>query len=140
MTNMKSTVETLTSRMDTAEDGIKENKTNITKTADSLIAEVESRKTKDSELEDNVSKISQHATEISTRVTSLYTEGNLLWGGDVRGMVKKQYGVFTSERVSVKKGLSYTVAARMWLVAKKDYPTQPAMDGHVIHLYVFKPD
>lgn len=143
VTNMKGTVETLTSRMDTAEDGIKENKTNITKTAEGLDAEVSARKTTDNKLnglDEDMSKISQRATEISTRVTSLYTEGNLLWGGDVRGMVKKQYGVFTSERVSVKKGLSYTVAARMWLVAKKDYPTQPAMDGHVIHLYVFKPD
>lgn len=143
VTDMKGTVETLTSRMDTAEDGIKENKTNITKTAEGLDAEVSAREITDNKLgkmDEDMSKISQRATEISTRVTSLYTEGNLLWGGDVRGMVKKQYGVFTSDRVSVKKGLSYTVAARMWLVAKKDYPTQPAMDGHVIHLYVFKPD
>lgn len=143
VTDMKSTVETLTSRMDTAEDGIKENKTNITKTAEELNTEVSAQKITDNKLgklDEDMSKISQRATEISTRVTSLYTEGNLLWGGDVRGMVKKQYGVFTSDRVSVKKGLSYTVAARMWLVAKKDYPTQPAMDGHVIHLCVFKPD
>lgn len=117
--------------------------TKIRETAEGLDAEVRARKITDNKLgkmDEDVSKISQRATEISTRVTSLYTEGNLLWGGDVRGMVKKQYGVFTSDRVSVKKGLSYTVATRMWLVAKKDYPTQPAMDGHVIHLYVFKPD
>lgn len=117
--------------------------TKIRETAEGLSTEVSKRETTDrnlGKLNESVSKISQSADEISTRVTSLYTEGNLLWGGDVRGMVKKQYGVFTSDRVSVKKGLSYTVAARMWLVAKKDYPTQPAMDGHVIHLYAFKPD
>lgn len=117
--------------------------TKIRETAECLSTEVSKRETTDrnlGKLNESVSKISQSADENSTRVTSLYTEGNLLWGGDVRGMVKKQYGVFTSDRVSVKKGLSYTVAARMWLVAKKDYPTQPAMDGHVIHLYAFKPD
>lgn len=140
VSDMKQTVDSFEKWKENANGKIEANTAYIKKTADGLSAEVESRKTKDSELEDNVSKISQRATEISTRVTSLYTEGNLLWGGDVRGMVKKQYGVFTSNRVSVKKGLSYTVAARMWLVAKKDYPTQPAMDGHVIHLYVFKPD
>lgn len=140
VSDMKQTVDSFEKWKEDANGKIDANTANIKKTADGLSAEVESLKTKDSELEDNVSKISQRATEISTRVTSLYTEGNILWGGDVRGMVKKQYGVFTSNRVSVKKGLSYTVAARMWLVAKKDYPTQPAMDGHVIHLYVFKPD
>lgn len=117
--------------------------TKIRETAEGLSTEVSKRETTDrnlGKLNESVSKISQSADEISTRVTSLYAEGNLLWGGDVRGMVKKQYGVFISNRVSVKKGLSYTVTARMWLTAKSGYPAQPAMDGHVIHLYAFKPD
>lgn len=117
--------------------------TKIRETAEGLSTEVSKRETTDrnlGKLNESVSKISQSSDEISTRVTSLYTEGNLLWGGDVRGMVRKQYGVFISDRVSVKKGLSYTVTARMWLTAKSGYPAQPAMDGHVIHLFAFKRD
>lgn len=117
--------------------------TKIRETAEGLSTEVSKRETTDrnlGKLNESVSKISQSADEISTRVASLYTEGNLLWGGDVRGMVRKQYEVLRSARISVKKGLSYTVTARMWLTAKSGYPAQPAMDGHVIHLYAFKPD
>lgn len=117
--------------------------TKIRETAEGLSTEVSRRETTDrnlGKLNESVSKISQSADEISARVTSLYTEGNLLWGGDVRGMVRKQYEVLRSARISVKKGLSYTVTARMWLTAKSGYPAQPALDGHVIHLYAFKPD
>jgi hypothetical protein len=142
--DMKKSVDSFEKWKEDANGKIEANTAKITKTADGLSAEVESRKATDGnldKLEDNVSKISQRADEISTRVTSLYTDGNQLTGGDVRGSRAKRYQAYLSPVTThLKKGITYTVTARMWLEAKDGYPTQPKMDGHYMTMFVFTED
>lgn len=107
--------------------------TAITQSASGIKTEVEKVKNSIDGLQADVSKIDQKADSITTSVKSLYTYSNLLYGGDVKGMARKLYAVYYGQTVSVKKGLTYTVTARMWL-------EEPLMDGHHISLYVFKPD
>ena len=118
--------------------------TKIRETAEGLSTEVSKRETTDrnlGKLNESVSKISQSSDEISTRVTSLYTDGNLLTGGDVRGSRAKRYQAYDSPVTThLKKGITYTVTARMWMEAKDDYPTQPKMDGHYMTLFVYTKD
>lgn len=106
VTDMKSTVETLTSRIATAEDGIKENKTNITKTAEG----------------------------IKTTVKSLYTEGNLLWGANVMGMFRKMFRVYTSETIRVKAGITYTLTVKAWMRANTNNSQKPFYTDHAMRI------
>lgn len=132
----------LTSRMRDAEGGIKKNTQKITETADEYSRQLTQEK---NDREGAVSKlqtsIEATASGIRTTVSSLYTEGNLLTGGDVRGSRAKRYQAYVSPVTThLKKGITYTVTARMWLEAKDDYPTQPKMDGHFMTMYVFTED
>lgn len=135
----------LTSRMKNAEGGIKDNTQKITETAEKyerVLEQVDQEKTDrgNAELELKTS-IEATASGIRTTVSSLYTEGNLLTGGDVRGSRAKRYQAYVSPVTThLKKGITYTVTARMWLEAKDDYPTQPKMDGHFMTMYVFTED
>ena len=132
----------LTSRMKNAEGGIKDNTQKIKETADEYKRELE-QETSDRKGDVNNLKTSIEATAkgIRTTVSSLYTEGNLLTGGDVRGSRAKRYQAYVSPTTThLKKGITYTVTARMWLEAKDDYPTQPKMDGHFMTMYVFTED
>lgn len=144
VSDMKQTVDSFEKWKEDANGKIEVNTANIKKTADGLSAEIESREATDinlGKLEDNVSKISQRADEISTQVKSLYTEGNLLTGGDVKGSRAKRYQAYGSPVTThLRKGITYTVTARMWLEAKDGYPTQPKMDGHYMTMYVFTED
>lgn len=132
----------LTSRMRDAEGGIKKNTQKITETADEYSRQLTQEK---NDREGAVSKlqtsIEATAKGIRTTVRSLYMEGNLLTGGDVRGSRAKRYQAYVSPATThLKKGITYTVTARMWLEAKDDYPTQPKMDGHFMTMYVFTED
>lgn len=132
----------LSSRMSDAEGKIKSNTQKITETADEYKRELE-QETSDRKGDVNNLKTSIEATAkgIRTTVSSLYTEGNLLTGGDVRGSRAKRYQAYVSPATThLKKGITYTVTARMWLEAKDDYPTQPKMDGHFMTMYVFTED
>ena len=135
----------LTSRMKNAEGGIKDNTQKITETAEKyerVLEQVDQEKTDrgNAELELKTS-IETTASGIRTTVQSLYKEGNLLTGGDVRGSRAKRYQAYVSPTTThLKKGITYTVTARMWLEAKDDYPTLPKMDGHFMTMYVFTED
>ena len=135
----------LTSRMENAEGGIKDNTQKITETAEKyerVLEQVDQEKTDRGNAErDLKTSIEATASGIRTTVSSLYTEGNLLTGGDVRGSRAKRYQAYVSPVTThLKKGITYTVTARMWLEAKDDYPTQPKMDGHFMTMYVFTED
>ena len=139
---MEGNYSTLKSRMTTAEGDIKKNTQKITETADEYSRQLTQEK---NDREGAVSKlqtsIEATAKGIRTTVQSLYKEGNLLTGGDVRGSRAKRYQAYVSPVTThLKKGITYTVTARMWLEAKDDYPTQPKMDGHFMTMYVFTED
>lgn len=142
ISTMEGNYSTLKSRMTTAEGDIKKNTQKITETADEYSRQLTQEK---NDREGAVSKlqtsIEATASGIRTTVSSLYTEGNLLTGGDVRGSRAKRYQAYVSPVTThLKKGITYTVTARMWLEAKEDYPTQPKMDGHFMTMYVFTED
>ena len=142
ISTMEGNYSTLKSRMTTAEGDIKKNTQKITETADEYSRQLTQEK---NDREGAVSKlqtsIEATASGIRTTVSSLYTEGNLLTGGDVRGSRAKRYQAYVSPVTThLKKGITYTVTARMWLEAKDDYPTQPKMDGHFMTMYVFTED
>lgn len=142
ISTMEGNYSTLKSRMTTAEGDIKKNTQKITETADEYSRQLTQEK---NDREGAVSKlqtsIEATASGIRTTVSSLYTEGNLLTGGDVRGSRAKRYQAYVSPATThLKKGITYTVTARMWLEAKDDYPTQPKMDGHFMTMYVFTED
>lgn len=142
ISTMEGNYKNLTSRMRDAEGGIKKNTQKITETADEYSRQLTQEK---NDREGAVSKlqtsIEATASGIRTTVSSLYTEGNLLTGGDVRGSRAKRYQAYVSPATThLKKGITYTVTARMWLEAKDDYPTQPKMDGHFMTMYVFTED
>lgn len=139
--SMRETVDTLSSRMATAENGITDNKTRIEKTAESLEAEIGQRKTSEGAIQEKVTRLSATAAGLQTSVKSLYTEGNLLTGGDVKGSRAKRYQAYESPVTThLRKGITYTVTARMWMEAKEGYPTQPKMDGHHIMMFVYTKD
>ena len=142
ISTMEGNYSTLKSRMTTAEGDIKKNTQKITETADEYSRQLTQEK---NDREGAVSKlqtsIEATAKGIRTTVQSLYKEGNLLTGGDVRGSRAKRYQAYVSPVTThLKKGITYTVTARMWLEAKDDYPTQPKMDGHFMTMYVFTED
>ena len=142
ISTMEGNYTTLKSRMTTAEGDIKKNTQKITETADEYSRQLTQEK---NDREGAVSKlqtsIEATASGIRTTVQSLYKEGNLLTGGDVRGSRAKRYQAYVSPVTThLKKGITYTVTARMWLEAKDDYPTQPKMDGHFMTMYVFTED
>ena len=142
ISTMEGNYSTLKSRMTTAEGDIKKNTQKITETADEYSRQLTQEK---NDREGAVSKlqtsIEATASGIRTTVQSLYKEGNLLTGGDVRGSRAKRYQAYVSPVTThLKKGITYTVTARMWLEAKDDYPTQPKMDGHFMTMYVFTED
>lgn len=142
ISTMEGNYSTLKSRMTTAEGDIKKNTQKITETADEYSRQLTQEK---NDREGAVSKlqtsIEATAKGIRTTVSSLYKEGNLLTGGDVRGSRAKRYQAYVSPvTTNLKKGITYTVTARMWLEAKDDYPTQPKMDGHFMTMYVFTED
>lgn len=142
ISTMEGNYSTLKSRMTTAEGDIKKNTQKITETADEYSRQLTQEK---NDREGAVSKlqtsIEATAKGIRTTVSSLYTEGNLLTGGDVRGSRAKRYQAYLSPATThLKKGITYTVTARMWLEAKDDYPTQPKIDGHFMTMYVFTED
>lgn len=142
VSTMEGNYNSLSSRMSDAEGKIKSNTQKITETADEYKRELE-QETSDRKGDVNNLKTSIEATAsgIRTTVSSLYTEGNLLTGGDVRGSRAKRYQAYVSPVTThLKKGITYTVTARMWLEAKDDYPTQPKMDGHFMTMYVFTED
>lgn len=145
ISTMEGNYKDLTSRMKNAEGGIKDNTQKITETAEKyerVLEQVDQEKTDrgNAELELKTS-IEATASGIRTTVSSLYTEGNLLTGGDVRGSRAKRYQAYVSPVTThLKKGITYTVTARMWLEAKDDYPTLPKMDGHFMTMYVFTED
>lgn len=142
ISTMEGNFSELSSRMSDAEEGIKSNTQKITETAEVYKRELE-QETKDRENADQDLKTSIEATAagIKTTVKSLYTEGNLLTGGDVRGSRAKRYQAYESPVTThLRKGITYTVTARMWMEAKKGYPTQPKMDGHYITMFVYTKD
>lgn len=145
ISTMEGNYKELTSRMKNAEGGIEDNTQKITETAEKyerVLEQVDQEKTDrgNAELELKTS-IEATASGIRTTVQSLYKEGNLLTGGDVRGSRAKRYQAYVSPTTThLKKGITYTVTARMWLEAKDDYPTQPKMDGHFMTMYVFTED
>lgn len=135
----------LTRRVSDAEVDISTNSQKITETAEKyerVLEQVDQEKTDRGNAErDLKTSIEATAKGIRTTVSSLYTEGNLLTGGDVRGSRAKRYQAYVSPATThLKKGITYTVTARMWLEAKDDYPTQPKMDGHFMTMYVFTED
>lgn len=140
LSTMEGDYSSLVKRVGTAEYGISTNRSMITATESRLDARLNQTDAGLSGLLDSVTELSATAQGIDTKVESLYQEGNLLWGCDVRGLVKKQHQVLRSASVGVKKGLTYTVTARMWLLSKAGSPTLPAMDGHITSLYVHNSD
>lgn len=142
VSTMEGNYDSLSSRMSDAEGEIESNTQKIKETADEYKRELE-QETSDRKGDVNNLKTSIEATAkgIRTTVSSLYTEGNLLTGGDVRGSLAKRYQAYVSPVTThLKKGITYTVTARMWLEAKDDYPTQPKKDGHFMTMYVFTED
>lgn len=142
ISTMEGNFSELSSRMSDAEEGIKSNTQKITETAEVYKRELE-QETKDRENADQDLKTSIEATAagIKTTVKSLYTEGNLLTGGDVKGSRAKRYQAYESPVTThLRKGITYTVTARMWMEAKDGYPTQPKMDGHYITMFVYTKD
>lgn len=145
ISTMEGNYKDLTRRVSDAEVDISTNSQRITETAEKyerVLEQVNQEKTDrgNAELELKTS-IEATASGIRTTVSSLYTEGNLLTGGDVRGSRAKHYQAYVSPATThLKKGITYTVTARMWLEAKDDYPTQPKMDGHFMTMYVFTED
>lgn len=145
ISTMEGNYNSLYSRMSDAEVGIKDNTQKITETAEKyerVLEQVDQEKTDRGNAErDLKTSIEATAKGIRTTVSSLYTEGNLLTGGDVRGSRAKRYQAYVSPTTThLKKGITYTVTARMWLEAKDDYPTLPKMDGHFMTMYVFTED
>lgn len=145
ISTMEGNYNSLYSRMSDAEVGIKDNTQKITETAEKyerVLEQVDQEKTDRGNAErDLKTSIEATAKGIRTTVSSLYMEGNLLTGGDVRGSRAKRYQAYVSPATThLKKGITYTVTARMWLEAKDDYPTQPKMDGHFMTMYVFTED
>ena len=142
ISTMEGNFSELSSRMSDAEEGIKSNTQKITETADEYKRELETETSdRKGAVEKLKTSIEATAKGIRTTVSSLYTEGNLLTGGDVRGSRAKRYQAYGSPVTThLKKGITYTVTARMWLEAKDGYPTQPKMDGHYMTMYVFTKD
>lgn len=145
ISTMEGNYKDLTRRVSDAEVDISTNSQRITETAEKyerVLEQVDQEKTDRGNAErDLKTSIEATAKGIRTTVSSLYMEGNLLTGGDVRGSRAKRYQAYVSPATThLKKGITYTVTARMWLEAKDDYPTQPKMDGHFMTMYVFTED
>lgn len=145
ISTMEGNYKDLTRRVSDAEVDISTNSQKITETAEKyerVLEQVDQEKTDRGNAErDLKTSIEATAKGIRTTVSSLYMEGNLLTGGDVRGSRAKRYQAYVSPATThLKKGITYTVTARMWLEAKDDYPTQPKMDGHFMTMYVFTED
>lgn len=130
----------LTSRMENAEGGIKDNTQKITETAEKyerVLEQVDQEKTDrgNAELELKTS-IEATASGIRTTVQSLYKEGNLLWGANVAGMFQKQFRVYGSETITVKAGITYTLTVKAWLKADANDPQQPFYTNHAMRIAV----
>lgn len=130
----------LTSRMENAEGGIKDNTQKITETAEKyerVLEQVDQEKTDrgNAELELKTS-IEATASGIRTTVQSLYKEGNLLWGANVAGMFQKQFRVYGSETITVKAGITYTLTVKAWLKADANDPQQPFCTNHAMRIAV----
>ena len=130
----------LTSRMENAEGGIKDNTQKITETAEKyerVLEQVDQEKTDrgNAELELKTS-IEATASGIRTTVQSLYKEGNLLWGANVAGMFQKQFRVYGSETITVKAGITYTLTVKAWLKADANDPQQPFCTNHAMRIAI----
>lgn len=130
----------LTSRMENAEGGIKDNTHKITETAEKyerVLEQVDQEKTDrgNAELELKTS-IEATASGIRTTVQSLYKEGNLLWGANVAGMFQKQFRVYGSETITVKAGITYTLTVKAWLKADANDPQQPFCTNHAMRIAI----
>ena len=130
----------LTSRMKNAEGGIKDNTQKITETAEKyerVLEQVDQEKTDRGNSErDLKTSIEATASGIRTTVSSLYTEGNLLWGANVAGMFQKQFRVYGSETITVKAGITYTLTVKAWLKADANDPQQPFCTNHAMRIAV----
>ena len=125
----------LTKRVEGAEGNIKTNTQKITETAEEYKRELEQEK-KDREEGDQDLKTSIEATAagIKTTVKSLYKEGNLLWGANVMGMFRKMFRVYTSETITVKAGITYTLTVKAWMRANANDSQKPFYTDHAMRI------
>lgn len=140
ISTMEGNYSTLKSRMTTAEGDIKRNTQKITETAEKyerVLEQVNQEKTDrgNAELELKTS-IEATASGIRTTVQSLYKEGNLLWGANVAGMFQKQFHVYSSETITVKAGITYTLTVKAWLKADANDPQQPFCTNHAMRIAI----
>ena len=140
ISTMEGNYKNLTSRMENAEGGIKDNTQKITETAEKyerVLEQVDQEKTDrgNAELELKTS-IEATASGIRTTVQSLYSDGNLLWGANVAGMFQKQFRVYGSETITVKAGITYTLTVKAWLKADANDPQQPFCANHAMRIAV----
>ena len=140
ISTMEGNYKNLTSRMENAEGGIKDNTQKITETAEKyerVLEQVDQEKTDrgNAELELKTS-IEATASGIRTTVQSLYKEGNLLWGANVAGMFQKQFRVYGSETITVKAGITYTLTVKAWLKADANDPQQPFCTNHAMRIAI----
>ena len=140
ISTMEGNYKNLTSRMENAEGGIKDNTQKITETAEKyerVLEQVDQEKTDrgNAELELKTS-IEATASGIRTTVQSLYKEGNLLWGANVAGMFQKQFHVYSSETITVKAGITYTLTVKAWLKADANDPQQPFCTNHAMRIAI----
>ncbi len=145
VTTMEGNFTTLTERVKDAEGNISKSSQKITETAEKyerVLKQVDEEKTNRENADRDIeTSIEATASRIRTTVKSLYKEGNLLTGGDVKGSRAKRYQAYESPVTThLRKGITYTVTARMWMEAKEGYPTQPKMDGHYITMFVYTKD
>lgn len=140
ISTMEGNYKNLTSRMENAEVGIKDNTQKITETAEKyerVLEQVDQEKTDrgNAELELKTS-IEATASGIRTTVQSLYSDGNLLWGANVAGMFQKQFRVYGSETITVKAGITYTLTVKAWLKADANDPQQPFCTNHAMRIAI----
>lgn len=137
ISTMEGNYSTLKSRMTTAEGDIKKNTQKITETADEYSRQLTQEK---NDREGAVSKlqtsIEATASGIRTTVRSLYSDGNLLWGANVVGMFQKQFHVYSSETITVKAGITYTLTVKAWLKADANDPQQPFCTNHAMRIAI----
>lgn len=137
ISTMEGNYTTLKSRMTTAEGDIKKNTQKITETADEYSRQLTQEK---NDREGAVSKlqtsIEATASGIRTTVRSLYSDGNLLWGANVAGMFRKQFSVYSSETITVKAGITYTLTVKAWLKADANDPQQPFCTNHAMRIAI----
>ena len=135
VSTMEGNYSKLSSWMSDAEGKIKNNTQKITETADEYQRKLEQETTdREGVVNDLKTSIEATAKGIRKTVSSLYTEGNQLWGANVTGMFWKRFQVYTSEKIRVKAGIIYTLTVKAWMKANTSNSQKPFYTDHAMRI------